>query len=419
MLPSAPAAIRDGSLSAVMPPENSVIVIAEALAAAQQRAPRRPRRARPRAGATSVRRERRCGGARRRIDRWSSRPISADQARRTASDRTNGRLARKRARSAATTVLAGGVGSARRGRASRRGHPALDLPPAGARRARRRAALPRRRARAPAARRRAPGDRPRRADRRSGACCSAPGRSDRDDAEAAIARMRFALAVDDDLREFYERYRDDPLDRGVACAARRGCGSRAGRSPSRRSRGRSASSSSTRRARRRSSGGSSTRLGPRCADSGLRDVPSAAALAGCAPARLESFDLVGAARDRARARRARGRRRAHRPRRPRPRARVAAAAGRPDDRALDGRDARRARPGALRHAPRRRPRTTSSCWAAGAAAAIRRRAPRRPRCARCSSASARGAGSPRSTRCARRRPRSPRRREPPEDQCAA
>jgi 3-methyladenine DNA glycosylase/8-oxoguanine DNA glycosylase len=32
-------------------------------------------------------------------------------------------------------------------------------------------------------------------------------------------------------------------------------------------------------------------LGPRCPDSGLRDVPSAAALAGCAPARLEACDL--------------------------------------------------------------------------------------------------------------------------------
>lgn len=33
----------------------------------------------------------------------------------------------------------------------------------------------------------------------------------RDVAEAAVARMRFALGVDDDLRPFYERWRDDPL----------------------------------------------------------------------------------------------------------------------------------------------------------------------------------------------------------------
>ncbi|MEA2185120.1 MAG: hypothetical protein QOK16_131, partial [Solirubrobacteraceae bacterium] len=34
---------------------------------------------------------------------------------------------------------------------------------------------------------------------------------DRDAAREAITRMRFALAVDDDLRPFWERYRDDPL----------------------------------------------------------------------------------------------------------------------------------------------------------------------------------------------------------------
>ncbi|MBA3329240.1 MAG: hypothetical protein H0T43_13160, partial [Solirubrobacterales bacterium] len=34
---------------------------------------------------------------------------------------------------------------------------------------------------------------------------------ERADAEEAIARMRFALAVDDDLRPFYERFRCDPL----------------------------------------------------------------------------------------------------------------------------------------------------------------------------------------------------------------
>jgi 3-methyladenine DNA glycosylase/8-oxoguanine DNA glycosylase len=33
----------------------------------------------------------------------------------------------------------------------------------------------------------------------------------RDLAEEGIARMRFALGVDDDLRPFYERFRDDPL----------------------------------------------------------------------------------------------------------------------------------------------------------------------------------------------------------------
>jgi 3-methyladenine DNA glycosylase/8-oxoguanine DNA glycosylase len=34
-------------------------------------------------------------------------------------------------------------------------------------------------------------------------------------------------------------------------------------------------------------------LGPRCDATGLRDVPAAAAIAACAPARLESFELGG------------------------------------------------------------------------------------------------------------------------------
>ena len=115
---------------------------------------------------------------------------------------------------------------------------------------------------------------------------------DRDLAAAAIERMRFALAVDDDLRPFWERHRDDRL---IGPSLRRTPWLRITRRP-----------------------GAfealawavceqlieSTRaveierrivraLGPRCPQSGLRDVPSAAALAGCAPARLESFDLTG------------------------------------------------------------------------------------------------------------------------------
>ncbi len=62
-----------------------------------------------------------------------------------------------------------------------------------------------------------------------------------DVAEEAIARMRFALAVDDDLRPFHEAFRDDPLI-GRSVRTRRSCASRAARSRSRRSPGRSASS---------------------------------------------------------------------------------------------------------------------------------------------------------------------------------
>lgn len=115
---------------------------------------------------------------------------------------------------------------------------------------------------------------------------------DRDLAAAAIARMRFALAVDDDLRPFWERYRDDPL---IGASLRRAPWLRITRRPL-------AFEAlawavceqlieSTRAAaiERRIVWA----LGPRCADSGLRDVPSPSALAGCAPAQLESFDLSG------------------------------------------------------------------------------------------------------------------------------
>ena len=41
--------------------------------------------------------------------------------------------------------------------------------------------------------------------------CSARAPRDRDTADEAIARMRFALGVDDDLRPFHDRFRRDPL----------------------------------------------------------------------------------------------------------------------------------------------------------------------------------------------------------------
>jgi len=112
------------------------------------------------------------------------------------------------------------------------------------------------------------------------------------DAEHAIGRMRFALAVDDDLRDFYERFRDDPL---IGASVRRTPWLRIARRPVAFEAfawavceqlidfPRAAA------IQRRIVFG----LGPRCAHSGLRDVPSAATLAACAPARLESFDLAG------------------------------------------------------------------------------------------------------------------------------
>jgi 3-methyladenine DNA glycosylase/8-oxoguanine DNA glycosylase len=115
---------------------------------------------------------------------------------------------------------------------------------------------------------------------------------DRADAEAAIARMRFALGVDDDLRPFWERYRDDPL---VGPSLRRRPWLRVTRRPvafealawaicEQLIQTSEAHRIETRIVRA---------LGPRCPRTGLRDVPAPAALAGCSPARLESFELAG------------------------------------------------------------------------------------------------------------------------------
>jgi 3-methyladenine DNA glycosylase/8-oxoguanine DNA glycosylase len=110
-------------------------------------------------------------------------------------------------------------------------------------------------------------------------------------AEAGIERLRFAVGVDEDLRPFHERFRWDPL---IGPAVRR--------DPARRARRRpqafealawavteqliefSRAVEIQRRIVRHA--------GPRCPRTGLRDVPAAAALAGLAPARLESFGLT-------------------------------------------------------------------------------------------------------------------------------
>jgi 3-methyladenine DNA glycosylase/8-oxoguanine DNA glycosylase len=113
----------------------------------------------------------------------------------------------------------------------------------------------------------------------------------RDVAEHAIERMRFALGVDDDLRPFYERFRDDPLI------------------------GRSVRANPALRAKRRPEPFEALAwavceqliefvraaeiekrivrfAGARCPRTGLRDVPTAAQVAALPPARLESFDLT-------------------------------------------------------------------------------------------------------------------------------
>ncbi len=104
--------------------------------------------------------------------------------------------------------------------------------------------------------------------------------------------MRFALSVDDDLSAFYERYRDDPL---IGASLRRRPWLRIARRPvafealawaiCEQLIESSAALAIERRIVRA--------FGPRCPRTGLRDVPSAAVLAGCAPARIESFGLAG------------------------------------------------------------------------------------------------------------------------------
>jgi 3-methyladenine DNA glycosylase/8-oxoguanine DNA glycosylase len=117
--------------------------------------------------------------------------------------------------------------------------------------------------------------------------------ADRTDvAEEAIARMRFAFGVDDDFREFVDRFRFDPL---IGPSVRARPHLRVFRRPEPFEAlawgiteqliefGRAAA---IQRQMVRA-------LGPRCPRTGLRDAPSAHAVATTAPALLESFDLKG------------------------------------------------------------------------------------------------------------------------------
>lgn len=115
--------------------------------------------------------------------------------------------------------------------------------------------------------------------------------ADREAAAWGIARMRFALALDDELAPFHERFRDDPLIGGAVRAQ-----------PHLRVRRRpepfealawaiceqlieyERAAAIERRI--------VVRLGRRCARTGLRDLPSAVTVAAQAPALLCSFDLA-------------------------------------------------------------------------------------------------------------------------------
>ncbi len=106
-----------------------------------------------------------------------------------------------------------------------------------------------------------------------------------------IERMRFALGVDDDLRPFHKRFRDDPL---IGAAVRADPAVRLRRRPEPFEALAWAITEQlieyVRAAaiQRRIV----ARLGRRCARSGLRDLPSAATVAAQSPALLTSFDLA-------------------------------------------------------------------------------------------------------------------------------
>jgi 3-methyladenine DNA glycosylase/8-oxoguanine DNA glycosylase len=115
---------------------------------------------------------------------------------------------------------------------------------------------------------------------------------DRADAEAAIARMRFALGVDDDLRPFWDLYRDDPL---VGPSLRRRPWLRVSRRPMAFEALAWAICEQLIQIEHavRIEARIVRALGSRCPQTGLRDAPTAAAIAACSPARLESFELGG------------------------------------------------------------------------------------------------------------------------------
>jgi DNA-3-methyladenine glycosylase II len=110
-------------------------------------------------------------------------------------------------------------------------------------------------------------------------------------AEAAIARLRFATGVDDDLRPFYDRFRDDPV---IGRSVRANYALRVRRHPQPWETLLSAITEQLielERAKviqRRLIGA----FGYRCPATGLRDAPTPDAIAAQAPARLTSFDLA-------------------------------------------------------------------------------------------------------------------------------
>ena len=110
-------------------------------------------------------------------------------------------------------------------------------------------------------------------------------------AAEGIARMRFATGVDDDLRPFHDRFKSDPV---IGKAVRANPRLRVRRRPLP---WEALLAAVTEQLIEFERAVAIQRrmiavLGHRCADTGLRDGPDAAAVAAAAPARLASFDLA-------------------------------------------------------------------------------------------------------------------------------
>jgi 3-methyladenine DNA glycosylase/8-oxoguanine DNA glycosylase len=111
-------------------------------------------------------------------------------------------------------------------------------------------------------------------------------------AAVAIERLRFATGVDDDLEPFHAQFRDDPLLGRVLRA-------HPGLRPTRRPDPFEALLAAITEQLIEFDRAIEIQrrliavLGRRCAETGLRDAPTPAAVAGAAPAQLEAFDLAG------------------------------------------------------------------------------------------------------------------------------
>jgi DNA-3-methyladenine glycosylase II len=110
-------------------------------------------------------------------------------------------------------------------------------------------------------------------------------------AHAGIARMRFATGVDDDLRPFYDRFRDDPV---IGRSVRSNPGLRVRRQPQPWETLLGAITEQLIELQRAMAIQRRViaAFGYRCPQTGLRDGPTPATIAAVAPAQLVAFDLA-------------------------------------------------------------------------------------------------------------------------------